>query len=176
MYEPPPDGSESRRLPRRSPSMIGAKEPILKSPRMISRAKTAPAIGVLKAAAIPPAAPHAARRRSRIVEAPRSCPNAEPRAAPICTIGPSRPTEPPVPIVRADAAVFTRATRGRIFPPFRAIDSMTSGTPCPRASAARKVTRGPTRSPPSVGIATTTQKGTEETTPVRDSSETGPYE
>ncbi len=55
---------------------------------------------------------------------------------PIWTIGPSRPTEPPVPIVRAEATDLTTITRARIRPPFSATASITSGTPWPLASLA----------------------------------------
>ena len=41
----------------------------------------------------------------------------EPNAAPIWTIGPSRPTEPPVPMQIAEASDLTAATTGRITPP-----------------------------------------------------------
>ncbi len=66
----------------------------------------------------------------------------EPRAAPTCTIGPSRPAEPPLPIQTADAAIFATTTRGRIRPPRNAMACMTSGTPCPLASLAKKAMIG----------------------------------
>ena len=37
----------------------------------------------------------------------------EPKAVPICTMGPSRPTEPPEPMDIAEASDFTAATDGR---------------------------------------------------------------
>ena len=43
-----------------------------------------------------------------------SWPIVEPKVEPICTIGPSRPTEPPVPMQIAEASDFTAATTGRI--------------------------------------------------------------
>jgi hypothetical protein len=72
------------------------------------------------------------------VDTPRICPIVEPSAEPICTIGPSRPTDPPEPIEMAEASAFTTTTRGRMTPPRVAMDSMTSGTPCPFASEATK--------------------------------------
>ena len=60
----------------------------------------------------------------------------EPRAAPIWTIGPSRPTEPPDAMQITEAIVLTTTTRGRMKPPLRATASITSGTPWPRASRA----------------------------------------
>ena len=56
-----------------------------------------------------------------------------PAPDPICTIGPSRPTDPPPPMHSALARAFTTATCGRIRPPLRATATITSGTPCPRA-------------------------------------------
>ncbi len=58
-----------------------------------------------------------------------SCPSDEAKADPIWTIGPSRPTDPPVPMHSAEARAFTMLTWGRIRPPFSATASMTSGTP-----------------------------------------------
>ena len=43
-------------------------------------------------------------------------PKKEPKPAPICAIGPSRPPEPPVPSVSALATILTSGTRGRINP------------------------------------------------------------
>ena len=40
----------------------------------------------------------------------------EPKEAPICMMGPSRPTEPPLPIEREDASALTAATTGRMIP------------------------------------------------------------
>ena len=111
-------------------------ESIVKSSRMISRAKKTPEIGALKVAEMPPPAPHATSSRSRLDGIRIHCPRLDPMADPICTIGPSRPTEPPVPIVSADAIALTTATRGRIRPSFSATASITSGTPWPRASRA----------------------------------------
>ncbi len=70
---------------------------------------------------------------------------------PICTIGPSRPTEPPEPMEIAEARDLMTATLGRMRPPRRATACMTSGTPCPFASLAKKYISGPTSSPPAAG-------------------------
>lgn len=79
----------------------------------------------------------------------------EPNAEPICTIGPSRPTDPPEPMHNAEASDFTIATCGPIRPPRSAMASITSGTPCPRASFANRSTIGPYTSPPITGTTTT---------------------
>jgi hypothetical protein len=65
-------------------------------------------------------------------------PRPEANAEPICTIGPSRPTEPPVAMHSAEASALTTETCGRIRPPFSATAIITSGTPCPRASRAHR--------------------------------------
>ncbi len=115
----------------------------VKSIRMSSRAKKTPARGALKVAAMPPAAPQATNTRIRASDAWMIRPTVEPSAEPICTMGPSRPTEPPPPMHRAEASALTPATWGAMRPPRRATAYMTSGTPWPRASRAKKCTRGP---------------------------------
>ncbi len=107
-----------------------------KSRRISSRAKKTPAMGALKVAEIPPAAPHATSSRSRDSESPNACPHELPSADPIWTIGPSRPTDPPQPMQIAEAADLIAATRGRMRPPFSDTASITSGTPWPFASLA----------------------------------------
>ena len=103
---------------------------------MISTPKNTPVIGALKVAAIPPAAPQATRIRSRFSGIRTHWPRLEASAEPICTIGPSRPTDPPAPMQMAEATDLTAATCGRIRPPFSATAIITSGTPWPRASRA----------------------------------------
>ena len=96
---------------------------------------------------MPPAAPQATSSRSRARATAATWPSVEPSAEPICTIGPSRPTEPPEPMQRAEASDLTTATAGRMRPPARATASITSGTPWPRPrgrsgrSAARRAGR-----------------------------------
>ncbi len=106
--------------------------------RISSIAKNTPASGALNVAAIPPAAPHATSSRTRRSSRCSICASADPSAEPICTIGPSRPTDPPPAMHNAEAIDFTTATCGRIRPPLRATATMTSGTPCPRASLAKR--------------------------------------
>ncbi len=119
------------------------KDSAVKSRRISSIAKNTPARGALKVAAMPPAAPQATRilRRSSVTLS--QPPRPEPSAEPICTIGPSRPTDPPPPMHSAEARDLTRATCGAIFPPRRATAYITSGTPWPRASRAYRCTSGP---------------------------------
>jgi hypothetical protein len=110
---------------------------------MTSSAKNTPAMGALNVAAMPPAAPQATSSRSRRSGTRASCPSTEPRAEPICTIGPSPPTEPPEPMHSAEASALTAGTGARMRPPSSATASITSGTPCPRASGAKRDTNGP---------------------------------
>ena len=114
-----------------------------KSRRISSMAKNTPASGALNVAAMPPAAPQATSTRIRPSGTLSAEPSVEPRAEPICTIGPSRPTEPPPPMHSAEASDLTTATWGLMRPPCRATANMTSGTPWPRASRAKKCTSGP---------------------------------
>jgi hypothetical protein len=107
-------------------------------PTTTSAAKSAPAIGALKVAETPAAAPQPTMVRICEAGTRRICPRVEPSAEPICTIGPSRPTEPPEPIDTAEARALIATTRLRITPPRSATAAITSGTPCPFASRAKK--------------------------------------
>ncbi len=106
------------------------------SRKMISTPKNTPVIGALNVAAMPPPAPQATRIRIRFSGIRTHWPRPEASAEPICTIGPSRPTDPPVPMHTAEATALTTLTCGRIRPPFSATAIITSGTPWPRASRA----------------------------------------
>ena len=103
---------------------------------MISTPKKTPVIGALNVAEMPPAAPQATRIRSLLSGIRTHWPRLEASAEPICTIGPSRPTDPPTPMQMAEATDLTAATCGRILPPSSATAIITSGTPWPRASRA----------------------------------------
>jgi len=121
------------------------------SPRRTSNANMTPAMGALNVAATPAAAPEPTNARIRVWLSLKRCPTTEPMAAPIWTMGPSRPTEPPEPMVIAEPTALTSITMGRMRPPRTAMAVITSGTPWPLASGARKCTRGPTMSPPMTG-------------------------
>ncbi len=54
-------------------------------------------------------------RRCR-VDSPSQPATVDPRPAPIWAIGPSRPADPPVPMVMAAVMAFTKGTRARILP------------------------------------------------------------
>ena len=67
-------------------------------------------------AAIPAPAPAAMSVTRSLIRIGISEPSVEPKAEPIWTIGPSRPTEPPLPIETAEASDLITATRGRMRP------------------------------------------------------------
>ena len=124
-------------------STTSPNDRVSKSRRISSSAKNTPAIGALNVAEMPPAAPQATSSRSWDSGRRMSWPVIEPSAEPICTIGPSRPTEPPEPMHSAEASDLTIGTCGRIRPPRRLTAYITSGTPWPRASGAKRDTSGP---------------------------------
>ena len=63
-----------------------------------SAANSAPASGARKMAAMPAPMPAAIRMRRSATLSRRRFARSEPKPAPICAIGPSRPPEPPVPM------------------------------------------------------------------------------
>src|ERR1700685_2578054 len=71
-------------------------------PSTISVTKNAPAIGALYAEVIPAAAPQATSRRKRDGSKCTQRPISDAASADSCTIGPSRPIEPPLAIVNSD--------------------------------------------------------------------------
>ena len=75
--------------------------------------------------------------------------------APSSAIGPSGPTEPPPPIVRADDVVIARAGIGAIVPlPWR-VDQMTPATPWPVGVWPSRDMSGPTMRPERTGATRT---------------------
>ena len=82
---------------------IGSSEAILRSTIRTSSVNTSPAIGALKIPAMAAAAPHPTSSMSVLLSIRKNRPRLEPMAEPVSTIGASAPTEPPKPIVMADA-------------------------------------------------------------------------
>lgn len=80
-------------------------------PRMISATKKEPASGAKYAEAMPAAAPQATSRRSCGGEKRRQRPRNDANIAESCTIGPSRPIDPPEPIEKSAAVLFTKLAR-----------------------------------------------------------------
>jgi hypothetical protein len=83
---------------------------------MTSAANIVPANGARKIAPIPEPMPAAISTRRSAGRSRNKLANREPKPAPICAMGPSRPPDPPVPNVKALATIFTNGTRGRIWP------------------------------------------------------------
>ena len=73
-------------------------------------------MGVLKVAAMPAPAPAAIRVTRCHTGTRSSWPRVEPKEEPIWTMGPSRPTDPPLPIDSAEASDLISATMGRTTP------------------------------------------------------------
>ena len=80
-------------------------------------ANITPPIGVLKVAAMPAPAPAATSVMRCHGAISIIWPSEEPRVAPIWMIGPSRPTEAPLPMDRAEATDLTKITAVRMRPP-----------------------------------------------------------
>ena len=81
-----------------------------------SSAKARPPMGALKVAATAAAAPAPSRVMRWRTGMATTRPIMEPKAEPICTIGPSRPAEPPLPRVTAVATALAMTTTGRMWP------------------------------------------------------------
>ena len=118
------------------------KDCAAKSRRISSIAKNTPASGALKVAAMPPAAPQATSTRMPRSATRTSCRRGAERGADL-----HDRALPPHRSAAADAQRrgqgLDAATWGAIRPPRRATAYITSGTPCPRASRAKKCTSGP---------------------------------
>src|SRR6185312_12386589 len=84
---------------------------IEKLPSTINAANTAPEMGALYAAAIPDAAPHPTNMRSRYGGHFANCPHFEASVAESCTIPPSRPMDPPLPMVTSEERNLMNAVR-----------------------------------------------------------------
>ena len=95
--------------------------------------KITPPIGELKIALMPAAVPQPMSTGTWARAMANARPKPEEMAAPIWTIGPSAPADPPVPMVTALVRIFSSAATGRSQPLERVTVSMTSTTPCPPA-------------------------------------------
>mmetsp|Transcript_7913 Transcript_7913/g.12122 ORF Transcript_7913/g.12122 Transcript_7913/m.12122 type:complete len:211 (+) Transcript_7913:2149-2781(+) len=135
--------------------------PARKAPCTISRAKNTPAIGALKPAETPAAAPQASKRRERSLLSLMAFPfdgNRKmfvPIAMPISTDGPSGPREHPVPRVHIAARALRKKSIRRRFTS-NASDAACSSTDTtvPRRPGGKPPNklRIPTTSPPAAGI------------------------
>ena len=82
---------------------IGSIADIVISINSTSTVNTSPAIGALKIPAMAPAAPQPTSVIRILRSMRNSLPRFEPMAEPVSTIGASAPTDPPKPMVMADA-------------------------------------------------------------------------
>ena len=126
----------------------GVNVRIEKSWRITSNVNSTPPIGALKIALIPAALPQPVRTGMCCRATRKTDPTPEAMAAPICTMGPSAPAEPPVPIVIAEVTIFSTATRGLTNPLVFTTDSITSMTPCPSPRTPRTARSPPPPAPP----------------------------
>ena len=96
----------------------GIKAGILTSVSNTSKAKITPAMGLLKTAAIPAAAPAANNRVRSDLVTNKSLPALAPIALPVTAIGASNPTEPPKPTVTALVIICENVLCRSTFEPF----------------------------------------------------------
>ena len=97
-------------------SATGTKVRVLTSGIIISIANMTPPKGVLKVPATPAPAPAATRVMRCHGAMEMTWPTQDPTEAPIWMMGPSRPTEAPVPIDNAEVSDLIVATMPRIRP------------------------------------------------------------
>ena len=77
----------------------GMTDTVVRSIISTSSVNSIPAIGALNIPAMPAAAPHPTIIISTRGDMRNACPRVEPMAAPVNTMGPSAPTDPPKPMV-----------------------------------------------------------------------------
>ena len=121
-------------------------------PTISSIVNVTAAIGALNAAAMPAAAPTGIRRRTVLRrDAGRARPSELAMPAQICTVGPSRPSDEPVPICSAPRKNLPTRRASARRPPFAANATFTCGMPLPRAFGTTNLSSTPQTSPPNAG-------------------------
>ena len=126
--------------------------------KLPSKAKNTPAIGALKPAARPAATPAATRaRRASGTRPPRSA-TQSPRLPPLSTLGPSGPSEAPLPRLR-EAARSRRWGSLGVEATAPSAMAIRLGRPGPRLPLSQR--SSPTASPPRVGTTTTGQRASQ---------------
>ena len=95
---------------------IGPSALAFKFPTISSRVKVTAAIGVLKAAAIPPALPTATRDLTEVLFNPKRRPILEPKPDVTATVGPSRPNVTPEERASIEAISFRNQSLNLIVP------------------------------------------------------------
>jgi len=119
---------------------------LLRSPMISSSTKAIAAIGVLKAAARPAAAPAAAPNRRFCFGSPANPARFEARAPASCTDGPSRPRLLPPPMLTMPATNFTQTTFQGTNPKSFQNAALSCGMPLPAASGQKELSSQPTMS------------------------------
>ena len=82
---------------------MGSSDAMVRSIMSTSRVNTRPAMGALKMPAMAPAEPQPTSSMRVLLSRRKSLPRLEPMAEPVSTMGASAPTEPPKPMVMAEA-------------------------------------------------------------------------
>jgi len=116
----------------------GIKDETVSSGRITSSAKSIPAIGELKIAEIPAAAPQAINKVRFLSSKCRIRAIFEPIAEPVDTIGDSNPADPPKPTVKAEAMILEYILVGLIKDDLLLMSYKTPLTPCPNCSRITK--------------------------------------
>src|SRR5690606_37672443 len=136
-------------------SATGIKERALNSKSNNSTASNIAEMGEPNVAVIPAAAPAASNVFLSIVVIFKTCPNHDPNAPPVATIGPSAPKGPPLPIAIAAEIGFKNIILQGILLSLVKICSIASGIPWPRIALDPYRAINPTINPPMTGIGIT---------------------
>ena len=97
----------------------GSKEAMVRSTMSTSSVNMRPAMGALKMPATAPEAPQPMSSMSILWSSLNMRPRWLPMAEPVSTMGDSAPTEPPQPMVSAEAMTLDQQLCDRICPPLR---------------------------------------------------------
>ena len=144
----------------RAARTAGPKACSAKLPTTTSSAKNTPASGALKLAAMAAATALASKIRRGVRSRRKSSAIAVPKVAPKCTIGPSRPTDAPAPMLRAFKMAPLIPVVKFIAPPRNALASITWAMPGGRGWPGKNsINSRPTVSPPATGPIKRRQKG-----------------
>jgi hypothetical protein len=114
----------------------------------MSAASTAPPSGAPKIAPMPEPMPTDTAIRPSSADRSSVRASSEPKPAEICAVGPSRPPDPPDPMVTAEAISLTTTALLRIVLGLRCTASMAASVPWPSASGASQNTSTPETNPP----------------------------
>ena len=134
---------------------IGVNVRSEKSRSSTSSTKKIPVIGALKTAAIPAAAPHPTSVVAVLASTRRKRAITDPSVAPIVTIGPSGPAEPPVEMIAVEPSQVRTARTGGSWARLRWMAYSTLETPCARSLTGKSAWITPQRIAPRTGTIAT---------------------